>query len=421
MNSHLFLIGILFAVSVRLFSFSLIDDIYFDALEAAIVLVLIWYNVSHPKRIRTPFVFYVKAIIILSLLSAIPAFLFHDQNFALSLLTSRVIFFWLLYFALHKMNVDPYKLEKLLIIFGVAWSIIMVVQQFTYPTVLFDVYHGVTYEDGKERNVDIRGGIVRIWIAGVGFSYFLATYMWQKIYEKLSLSNIALFALVIAAILLMQSRQVIFGLILVFTADVFLNFKVASVKRIRFTTLFFGFALVFFAVAGDFILALIELSKEQGVTSGDYVRALEINYFLFEYWPHPLCYLLGNGWEHDLSPYGKEIKEQLKWGLGLYRSDVGLIGAFNKFGLFYVVVVIMFYAKVLIPRKHLIIPRYIRLCFVLCALTAFTGANFFETPSYFVPFACLFYITDKANEYHLHHHTHSQPAVAHTEGHPVAV
>jgi hypothetical protein len=413
-------VGLIFAVGVRLFSFTLIDDIYFDFLEVVIVIMLIWYNVIVNKKINTPFTFYVKAIIALSLLSSIPAYFFHDQNFSLSLLTSRIIFFWLLYFTFHKMNISPKKMEKLLVVFGVLWSIIMIVQQFTYPYILFDVYHGVTYEDGMERNVDIRGGIIRVWIAGVGFSYFLASYMWQKIYEKLSFKNLFLFSIVLAAILLMQSRQVIFGLMLVFTADIILSFRINNFKTVRFTTIFIGLAVIFFAVAGDFIFALIELSKEQKVTSSDYIRGLEIEFFLFKYWPDPLCYIIGNGWEHDASPYGVEIKEKIKWGLGLYRSDIGMIGAFNKFGIIYIIVIIMFYIKVLIPKRYFIVPKYIRIFFVLCALTSFTGSNFFENPSYFLPFVCLLYIIDKTNEQYFYRNSHLQQTVTDAERYSVA-
>lgn len=408
MKFKLFLISILFIVSVRLFSFILIDDIYFDVLELAIVIVLVWHNIAFNKRINTPFSPFVKTIIILSLVSSVPAFFFHNQGFGLSLITSRTIFFWLIYFSLHKMNVDPKKLENLMVVFGLLWSLIMIVQQFTYPNILFDVYHGVTYEGGQERNVDIRGGIVRVWIAGIGFGYFIASYMWQKLYEKLSFKNIVLFSIMIAGILLMQSRQIIFGLILIYTIDVIMTFSLKSVKSVRFATIFFGIAIVFFAVAGDFVIALIELSKEQKVTSGDYIRAMEIDFFLFKYWPNPLCYILGNGWEHADSPYGKEIIEHIKWGLGLYRSDIGMIGAFNKFGIIYVLVIIIFYVRMLIPKKGFIVPKYIRIYFILCALTSFSGSNFFEVSSFFIPFSCLFYIIDKANEQHFYRNSHPQ-------------
>lgn len=421
MKLKIFLVTILFIVSVRLFSFVLIKDIYFDLLELAIVMVLIWHNVVYKRNINTPFSSFVKAIIALSLLSSISAFFFHDQSFGLSFLTSRTIFFWLAYFSLHKMDIDPKKLEKILIGFGLVWSIIMIVQQFTYPNILFDVYHGVTYEGGQERNVDIRGGIVRVWIAGIGFSYFLASYAWQQLYKKLSLMNITLFGIIIAGIVFMQSRQVIFGLILVYTIDVILSFRVNNVKSIRFSAIFFGIGIIFFAIAGDFIIALIELSKNQEITSGDYVRAQEIDFFLFKYWPNPLCYIIGNGWEHDSSPYGKEIKEQIKWGLGLYRSDIGLIGAFNKFGLIYVLSIVILYAKILIPKKSIIIPKYIRIFFILCALTSFSGSNFFETPSFFVPFLCLFYIIDKENAKYFYCNTYSQQVVTDSKRYQVAV
>lgn len=305
--------------------------------------------------------------------------------------------------------------------FGLVWSLIMIIQHFSYPYVLFDVYHGFTYEGGEERAIDVRSGMIRIWIAGIGYSYFIATYIWYKLYEKFSLKHVILLSIVLGGILFMQSRQVIFGLLLVYVGDIIINFNANNIKRIRFTAIFVGLAILFFAVAGDFIFALIELSKDQEITSGDYIRAQEIEFFLFKYWPNPLCYLLGNGWEQDASPYGKEIKEQIKWGLGLYRSDVGLIGAFNKFGIIYVIMIIVLYIKVLIPSKSIFIPKYIRMYFVLCVLTSFSGSNFFESPSFFVPFICLFYIIDKANVQRICHNTYSQQVEVNSDRYQVAV
>jgi hypothetical protein len=419
MNNKLIIIAIIFLTSVRFFSFVLIDEVVIDLLEVGSIFVLVLYNLSSTISLKTPFVFYVKSIIILSLLSAIPAFMFHDQGFGLSLLASRVVFFWLLYFTLHKMNIPVHKLEKLMLFFGIIWAMIMILQQFTYPNIYFNAYDGVTYENGEIRTTETRGGITRIMINGFGFCYFMAAFTWQELRKNISLKNIFLFALIIAGVLLTQSRQIIFGLILIFVVDTFLSFRLNDTKSIRFVTIFLGISILFFTIAGDFIIALIELSQEQNITSNQYIRGLEIEFFLFKYWPDPFCYLLGNGWDHSNSPYGQEMKEQIQRSMGFHRSDIGLIGAFNKFGIIYIIVIVMFYIMILIPKKHFIVPKYIRIFFILCALTSLSGANFFELSAFFVPFTCLFYIIDKTNEEYLYNYSNSQQATADSERHEV--
>lgn len=421
MKIKILFIAIIFLASVRFFSFTLFDNLYSDLLEVGCIVGLILYNASLKLKIRTPFVFYVKSFIIISLLSSIPAFLFHDQGFNLSLMASRVIFFWLLYFTLHRMNIPVKKLENIMLLFGILWATIMIIQQFTYPTVFFNAYNGATYENGDEKVTESRGGIIRIMIIGLGFCYYMVSYMWQQLREKLSIRNMILFTLIMTGLLLTQSRQLIFGIILIFIADVIIDFRIKSNKSVKFTFIFVAIGVLFFSVAGEFLVALVELSQEQNITSKDYIRGLEIDFFLFKYWPDPLCYLMGNGWDHANSAYGHEMKEEIQRSMGFHRSDIGIIGAFNKFGLAYIIIIFMFYALILFPKKNFIVPKYIRIFFILCALTSLSGANFFELSSFFVPFTCLFYIIDKTNENHLYRNSHPQQVTVDSEGVDVLV
>src|SRR5688500_12857699 len=105
------------------------------------------------------FATFIKIIVALTLASADPAYFFHDQGFSLSMLASRTIFFWFLYYLLHQLAMKRSTLESVLVGMGVIWSCIMIFQQFTYPLVLFD-------ELGDQTSSQIqadsdRGGLLR--------------------------------------------------------------------------------------------------------------------------------------------------------------------------------------------------------------------------------------------------------------------
>jgi hypothetical protein len=295
---------------------------------------------TNKYRKRMLFSSFVKVIISLTLLSSISAYFFHDQSFSLSLLASRTIFFWLLYYMLHQMAVDRARLEKVLLCLGIIWSCIMVVQQFSYPVIFFNQLQDQTAGQ-VQADID-RGGLLRIFVDGEAFGTFLVFYCWRKIQDKINIQYLCLFILGIAALFFTGSRQVIFSTILIIIADTFFSTRASNLASNRFiiviSAVFFG--VYFFAF--EYLSKLIELSFKQKVSSKDYIRNLEISYFLFNYWPHWLTFFIGNGWEHMTSPYGKNvtfIKDVMKF----YRSDIGLIGALNKFGLFYCIAILSLY------------------------------------------------------------------------------
>jgi len=89
----------------------------------------------------------------------------------------------------------------------------------------------------------------------------------------------------------------------------------------------------------------------------------------------------------------------------LYRGDIGLIGALNKFGIVYVLVALLILLKVAFSRKKIIAPPYIRLLFIFFLLTSVTGVNYFETTENIPLFVFVLYITEKASEEPFHNYT----------------
>jgi hypothetical protein len=140
----------------------------------------------------------------------------------------------------------------------------------------------------------------------------------------------------------------------------------------------------------------IELTQEQVGSAEEDIRELSAEFYLYEYWPHWSATILGNGLPHPESTYGSEMA-YLNDPIGFYRSDVGLIGAFNAFGLFYILNILWVNIKGVRKKYYTKETNYLRLFFLHTLLLVVIS----EYYSYFstIPFFCItLYLADKAYE-----------------------
>jgi hypothetical protein len=409
-ENHLIIFSSVIALtSIRLFSFILIPDRIFDIVEFlifAIILVLYIQCLKTSLNKRTIFGLYISAIIILTLISFIPAKVFHDQSFLLSFLASRTIIYWLVFFILIKFDANDHKLEKLIVFIGIIWSLIMVMQQISFPKVMFNSPN-IFFDYSSDNDIETvrkiaeeRAGLIRIMILGLPYGYFLIFYSWNKLNEFFNLKSFFILVLVTVALFLTGSRQIVFAVVLILTFDFILGPYFLKTKKLFVLVFLLGFFYFIYPIINSYFSSftnyfnsLISLTRDQNVISNDYIRIQEINFFLFSYYPHWLCYIFGNGWEHSLSSYGQEMINQV-----FYRGDIGLIGALNKFGLIYVIIIILIFFKVIIPQIKVSIPHYIRLLFIFLLITSLTGVNYFETEENIMLFVFVFYIIEKRSE-----------------------
>lgn len=401
---------LLILVATKLYSSIFVPDVVFDFLELILLMILFfvfYLNWNKEYELKMRFSPHIKGLVFFVFLSSVPAYLFHDQGFLISLIASRTVFLWMLYFLLHKWDLHEVKMEKIIINIGLIWSVIMIVQQITFPLVLFTFYPDAS-EDSLINNSDTRGGLIRIFVSGTPFAYFTIFYYWRKIFDDFSIKKLCLFLLIFAGLFFSGSRQIVFGVLLILFIDFMLTFNFKSKKSLQFSLLIVITGIVASPFLFNYISSLVQLSESQDVTDTDYIRALEMYFFLFEYWGHWLCYFFGNGWEHaSLSEYGKEMTTYVVDRLHFYRSDVGLIGALNKFGLFYVLVIFSIYFKILIKPKGIIVPRYIKQFFIFLFLISFTGGDYFERTDSLLLLLIIFYIIDKKNEKNIDYNTDS--------------
>lgn len=120
---------------------------------------------------------------------------------------------------------------------------------------------------------------------------------------------------------------------------------------------------------------------------------LSANFFLNEYWPSWVTKIIGNGPDIKGGSYGDEIDAVRKY-LHFYRSDVGIIGSYNLWGIFYVINVIWVIVKGLKSKYYDRNNQYLRLFFFNTLMILIINETF-DSPAT-IPWYCfIFYLIDK--------------------------
>ena len=396
-NIKFTLIILVILISIRFYSLLLIPDRVSDYLELIVLIIIFLGTIVAKKRKFSVRKFspYITGIIFTTLLSAIPALIFHGQSLPVSILASRVVFFYLIYYLLHSFNVNVIILQKIILAIGLGWIIAMIAQQIIYPKVIFSIR-----TDASSKVIDIdyaSRGVRRFFISGMRYGILFFFYIWIQLQSKPSFRNWTLFSVAMLAIILTGTRQIIFVLLLIIIIDYLKKLYILNANKVIFLITLLIIISLSSGYWLPYINKLLIFSESQEIISTDYIRIQAINYYMYEYWPHWTCYLWGNGWEHSYSSYGNEIIQNIEGRLRYFRSDIGLIGAFNKFGIFYILYALAIYGKIIFGFRKNSFPIYLKYLFIYLLITSLTGSNFFEKSESIVMFSILFYIIDKYN------------------------
>ena len=352
-------------------------------------------NKSYSGAFKRIFIY----LTVLSFTASISAYVYHNQPYYLSFYSARFALYFGLYSFLHQYKFDPDYVLKVIMFFGLVWATIMVVQSFTFPKMLFAEKLLETYEYLERA----RGTIIRVNLKDVRFGVLALVVLVNRYSTSRALNLYSGFLLVflISAIIRTGTRQIIFSC---FVLSVLLYFNADRRKKssryawFGLIVLPMSFALAYLVTINLGSLELLASSLKDDLTSSN-IRYLAGVFYLFEYWPSYspyVAYILGNGIEHGQSEYGREIIDKHWQTLHFYREDVGIIGAYSKFGLLYVISYFTLFYR-LIKMKSLPQNLYIRYFIIFLLITSLTGRNHLENPPVIVIVVCLAYILDKFN------------------------
>ena len=346
------------------------------AMIALIIMLQMVY--SSGDRFKMNFGREIAIILVGVFLSMFTAYTSHHQGFTTTIVAQRFMYFYFLYMALHFIRISDIDLEKIIIYLGITFVLFYLIQFIVYPTVIFDVRTAV------ER------GTVRIFLQGLSYVILAYFLILNKLFEEFSPGRLFLLFVFFSIFILMGTRQVILTMFMLTVLNVLLSKRVKSKTLIMLLVV--ASAVPIILIFQDIFLSILSVSQEQSEGFEDNVRVKAATFFLTELFPNRISYITGNGAPSTNSPYGQMIQMYMDV-FRFYQSDVGIIGDYSKFGIFFVIGVLILLVRILISKISNEYA-YIKYFYYSTLLTLFTGGGGFGEGGGIVVVCITLYILD---------------------------
>lgn len=289
--------------------------------------------IASKRRIyNTPLPKYVMMLAFIPFISMFGAHIFHGQSWTDCINATLFNLSYLIFFLLVRWDIQEKDLVKMIIVFGCIYSLIELLQEFTYPKVWF-----YAQKDLDSLSNDVRNGLYRFRMAGIDFAVLLFFYSFQTLTKKINTKHLILLLIGAIGVYLSLTRQIMVASI----GSAVLVYVFAKKNKFRNIIILLVVFSIIYVNADVLFGSFVEQTNDE--LDSDYIRFLSYNYFGIE-WNNGnvLKSLIGNGFPYYniSSPYGREI-ENLH-SIGLFASDVGIVGMYALYGVFYVAICVGF-------------------------------------------------------------------------------
>ena len=308
---------------------------------------------------QSPNLHFQKTVLLLAFypfLSVIYSFIEYGQPIMDGIRGTIPWLLWLSYFFFHHVKISEGSFLKAILYIAFFIASVQIIQQFTYPDILFNV--PVEDESNPDDElVSSRNGIWRFRLGDVGyFAALILFFLWDKVKQHISSKSIVFLSVMAVSLYLTLTRQIIFSAMLTIISSYLMGRK--KLGKWGLALIITVLAIISYnydALFGE----LGKLTAEE--TNEDYIRILSGQYFLTETFSSVKATILGHG--VAVSGAFSEMVKDLQENWHFYASDVGFIGQMWKFGVPYVIICFYLFFSLFFTWRHYI-PTYIRL-FVL--------------------------------------------------------
>lgn len=344
-----------------------------------VLLCLSVYCMMNIKRIpRTSMTPFVLLFMILPFVSIIGSYTIHNQSVSEGYRATLFSLTYLFFFILYILRIDEQLILRTCIYFGVFWVVMEAVQQFSYPTIWF-----ATRYDTLDKAIEIRNGIYRYNMEGREFGLILLFYSFQKYLEKPSKKYLIGIALGLIGIYLLATRQIMLASVLC------LFYAMLVMHKLKITS-FLGIAIIIILVYNNMDTLFGDYIEMTEKVDEDDIRLVSYSFYGLEYNKGQILpFLIGNGL-NGISAYGNEISKFQDFGL--FRADIGIIGMYSLYGIFYVLTVIGFFFYTIVKRKH--IDIYIQMYILYMLMTSVMLHHFGYSTHHIMTICIIFYLID---------------------------
>lgn len=359
-NKGIFVVAFLLLASSNFLSYvnlnATLHSKFFRVLVALLVFFIIinWGKIKQKSKEYASF-WFVTYFAIAPFITHVSCYLEHGQSLISSVFVSASSLVFFIYFFCVLRNVSEEKIIRILLVITILKIGLTLIQQFTYPDILFSFTSDKIDDEGIFRPIQYRSGFYRFLISDAYYlTVFLGFYSLCKyVQEKLS-KYIFLFFIACFGLYMDQTRQILAVFFIVICLFPLIIGGVG--KRWNVLPIFIVLLiLVFIGINYDSLFGELAERTESEANNADYVRFLSFEYF----WNNTgdwITTLFGNGWA-GLSQYGETIRS-MQEDYSIVRPDVGIVGALHKMGAIFILSFLLYYLVVLRKNWRFIDPEY---------------------------------------------------------------
>ena len=315
--------------------------------------------------------FLFKWIILGIFLSMIPAALYHNQPFFVSLTTYRAQYLWFsLPVLLLMAPTEKEVMRACLLVLFVMWGVYLC-KRFMPSLIVVDEN---AYVDLNKKSYDFG------YVPGMAMAIIPLYYYYGRLRECYCEKYLAFFALSFLFLIVMANRSNLFASVII------LSVATIGIKtRYRFFYIFLTLviAAIIFSFTGSYWNDLI-IETNSNISNADYNRNKAFAYFIFEGSNHFLTQILGNGF---LSSRSGDLMARLM-EMGIYNSDMGFIGFWNQFGIIPIVVFVML---PILAIKNRFFPPYLKMLGAHILLCSYS-TSYYGAPGHAIIFILFYFL-----------------------------
>lgn len=311
---------------------------YISYIIDLIILYICWKKNINPKRKQIMNFSNITLLLFFSsLLSLFPACVFFGQSplSGIFQLIPRAIL--LFYFILHEYSFSRKEILQVILCLGVCYSTIKLLQQFTYPHLLFCERSRISTITGE---VEQRNGLWRILMQGGECASIMLYLKFEEFLHNKRAFLLVFVFLGSASIFLNLGRMHLVQMLLSIILLYYLCYGVGRSSIIKKIVVVAVVIVIYNNISAIMGSEMLDKAIEQ-VNDTEDVRYKSFAYFWEESKVHPIVFLFGHG-PLTGTHIGKELN-LLEKDYGLYISDVGIVGLLYNYGVIYCILLILCY------------------------------------------------------------------------------
>jgi len=343
----------------------------------SLLMFLIYHQIFPNKKVEKspqdlPLVF----LYISLFTSTLGSYYFNGQPFFYSLISSRILLYYLFYLALHIIRPPTKMVLNSILVIAIAYTVIFLVQFIIYPIEL--VFSGMTADRAK----------VRIRMPGRSFAFYVSIWAFFILIIKSNLNKIKptlLYLGTIMTVFLGVTRSIIATILgtLLIMLQKYQRKNIVLLIVPGIFAIFIFFTIINF-IDPKLVSNIVTVSQNDKQQGDDVYRVLAFDHYTAELVARPLTLIFGNGnptgGENFSSAYSIKSKEEAD--MGFYLDDLGYFGTLYRYGIFYLIFVIMMLYKVYKWSKKSSMyhplaytPYFFLALFILSFIIDFYGCN----------------------------------------------